>query len=209
MPASLENFKKVVLLLKELTESGPVALRVIRPFTPFAVDFDVHFRDDAVASAVNESGLSRKEFRDAIEDAEEVLASALQASPLNRAGDDGGEDEKITEQKVGYVREHFDIEDLRKRSWIKANTKSDVLLESGWDVSLKVIDEAQQPPGSKPVPVGLLALKGSRAQNPVALIMETDATELLLTTDRSDIKAMMQTLRRLDEALASAERSDD
>jgi hypothetical protein len=106
-----------------------------------------------------------------------------------------------------FLRETFDLEELRQRSWIKANAKSDVLLESGWDVSLKIVDEAQLPPNDKPVVTGLLALKGSRVQSPFA-IFGAESTELLLTTDRADIKAMMQTLRRLDEALVAAENGD-
>jgi hypothetical protein len=203
MPSSLEDFQKVVSSLAKLIEDGPVALRILRPYTPYSIDFDIHFRDKAVVAALDESGLSRKEFRDIVEEAEEVLASLIQGSPLSR-GEDEGEDEQLTEEKMKSLRASFDIEELNKRSWIKANAKSDVLLSSGWDVSLKLVDEAQLPPDDKPVVTGLLTIKGSRVQSPFA-IFGVESTELLLTTDRADVKAMMQTLRRLDEALAAAE----
>lgn len=205
MIVPLERFRGVAQRLSELVQDGPVALRVLRPYTPFSITFDVHFRDQAVASAVEELGLTRNEFQTAVTDIQEVLASLAQGVELDRsAGEEEEEDRETTQEKVRFVEGCFDIPSLRRRWWVKANAKNHLLFESGWDVSLKILDEAQRPPDDESVPAGLLALKGSRFSTPLA-IFDSANTELVLTVDREDIKAMMQTLRRLDEALVEAE----
>jgi len=209
MVVPVERFRSVAERLSALVNDGPVALRVLRPYTPFSITFDVHFRDQAVASAVDELGLTRNEFQSAVADIQEVLAALAQGVELDRtAGEEETEDREVTRQKIGCVEGCFDIPSLRRRWWVKANTKNHLLYESGWDVSLKLLDEAQRPPDDDPVPAGLLALKGSRFATPLA-IFDSGNTELILTVDREDIKAMMQTLRRLDEALVEAQQSGD
>jgi hypothetical protein len=180
---------------------------VLRPYTPFSITFDVHFRDQAVAAAVEDLGLSRSDFQEAILDIQEVLAALAQGIELDRTNDKDPEDQQTTDAKVQCAKECFDIDALQRRWWVKANTKTSLLFESGWDVSLKVLDEAQVPPEDRPVVAGLLALKGSRFSTPLAFL-DSDNTELLLTVDRQDIKAIMQTLRRLDEALVEAEHKE-
>jgi hypothetical protein len=209
MIVPLERFRDVAQRLSELVQDGPVALRVLRPFTPFSITFDVHFRDQAVASAVDGLGLTRNEFQAAVSDIQEVLASLAQGVELDRsAGEEGTEDRETTQEKIRFIEGCFDMPSLQRRWWVKANAKNQLLFESGWDVSLKVLDEAQRPPGDEPVPAGLLALKGSRFSTPLS-IFDSGNTELVLAVDREDIKAIMQTLRRLDEALTEAEQSDD
>jgi hypothetical protein len=209
MPVSLERYREVVPKLSLLVKDGPVALRVLRPYTPFSITFDVHFRDRAVAAAVEDLGLLRNDFQDAVVDIQEVLTALAQGVELDRSGEEpSAEDPETTKAKITCTKEHFDIDLLQRRWWVKANTKTSLLFESGWDVSLKLLDEAQRPPEDKPVPEGLLALKGSRFSSPLAFL-DSDNTELVLTVDREDIKAIMQTLRRLDEALVDAERKDD
>jgi hypothetical protein len=207
MIVPLERFRSVAQRLSALISDGPVALRVLRPYTPFSITFDVHFRDQALASAVDDLGLTRNEFQSAIADIQEVLAALAQGVELDRTTDEEGtEDRETTQEKIRCVEGCFDIPSIQRRWWMKANAKNHLLFESGWDVSLKVLDEAQRPPDDEPVPAGLLAIKGSRFATPLA-IFDSGNTELVLTVDREDIKAMMQTLRRLDEALIEAQRS--
>lgn len=201
MPVDQETFEKVARSLRGLVAEGPVALRVLRPYTPFAIDFDINFRDEAVAAAVEEVGLSRGEYRQAIEDIEQVIAALVQGTALER-GDDEQEDLAAVEEKKKCVQGLFDIQDLQKRAWIKETSKSDVLLDASWEVSLKQSDETKRPPNGEAIPVGLLALRGAALRNPFSILTGVDNTELLLTTDRSDLKALMETIRRLDEALA-------
>jgi hypothetical protein len=208
MPATLENFQKVAPRLASLVGDGPVALRVMRAFSPLIV-FDLHFRDQAVADAVDDLGLTRSAFRRAVSDLQEVLGALARDQDLDRASEkDDPEDKEVTKAKLETAREHFDVPDLRKRWWVKANTKNDLLMESGWDVSLKLLDEAERPPENQPVAVGLLGLKGSKFAGPLS-IFDSATHDLTVTVDREDIKAMRETLRRLDEALAEAAESGD
>jgi hypothetical protein len=204
VPVERGIFEKVAVSLRELVSSGPVALRVLRPYSPFAFDFDINFRDVAVARAVDALGLSRGEYREATEEVESILASVIQETEIQRAQGEE-EAEEITAAKVAFVERQFDVPELKRRAWIKETGKAQVLFEATWEVVLKQADETKAPPQDQPVPVGNLALRGASLRNPLALLTGAETTELQLTVDRSDLKALKETLRRLDEALERAE----
>jgi hypothetical protein len=208
MAVDLKTFEKVAASLRGLVKDGPVALRILRPFSPYALDFDIYFRDDAVASAVEASGLDRPTYRQAVENVEQVIASIIQGTTLPVEDDEDADDSEVVEAKKKCVQENFDVEELRKRAWVKETSKSDVLFETGWEVSIKQSDETKMPPSEVPVPIGQLLLKSAGLRNPFAMFTGADTTEMILTTDRSDLKAMMETIRRLDRALAAAEADD-
>jgi hypothetical protein len=184
--------------------SGPVALRVLRPYTPFSFDFDINFRDAPVARAIDTLGLTRAEYREATEEVELIIASVVQETDIQRAE---GEEEpaEVTAAKVGYVEQQFDIPELKRRAWIKETGKAQILFEATWEVVLKQADETKAPPQDRPVPVGHLALRGASLRNPLALLTGSETTELQLTVDRSDLKALKETLRRLNDALEEAD----
>jgi hypothetical protein len=200
----LDTFEKVASCLRDLAANGPVALRVVQPSTPSGVDFDIHFRDPEVISALEGIGVSRAEFREAMDDIEEVLSAAIQESSLSRRQENAkSEPSEVIEKKLEFVSSLFDLKDLRKRAWIKETSKAEVMLDAGWEVSVKTLDEARRPPNDQPVPFGLLAVTGSTVDNPLSALI--DKTDLLLVADRADVKALSETLRRLDDALAAAE----
>lgn len=204
MPAPLETFTAVARAASTLVADGPAALRVLRPYVPFPVVFDIHFRDKAVAAAVDDLDLSREDFQRAIVDLQEVLGSIVADTDIDRTTSEGEpEDEETTQAKITATREYFDVPALQRRWWAKLNAKTDVLVQTGWDVSLKLLDEVKRPPDDNPVPIGILNFKGSRLSTPLALL-ENENTELLITVDREDVKALTHALRRLDEALADA-----
>jgi hypothetical protein len=204
VPVERGTFEKVAASLRELVATGPVALRVLRPYSPFSFDFDINFRDVPVARAIDALGLTRGEYREATEEVEQVLASVVQETDIQRPE---GEDEpaELTAAKVAYVEQHFDIPELKRRAWIKETGKAQILFEATWEVVLKQADETKAPPEDRPVPVGHLALRGASLRNPLALLTGAETTELQMTVDRADLKALKETLRRLDEELDKAE----
>jgi hypothetical protein len=111
---------------------------------------------------------------------------------------DEPEDVDVAAAKLEVARQHFDIDELRRRRWLKTTSKTDTPAAVEWDVSSKFAEDSIPLPVGGPVPFALLRVV-AHARNP------QDPSHLhpdiVLTLDAEDISYFRASLLELKDAL--------
>jgi hypothetical protein len=167
----------------------------------------VQFELLAAATAANEiltqHGLDRRSFANAAADAADVIwavldeASEEQFVELRTNRDVYGadaDDASIAERKFHAVIEHFDIETLRRRYWVKNSAKASNVARFGWQVVESSLADDGVPPGGGSVRYGILRVIG----DPGPVFPDEQVT---LALDIEDVEYMLASLTRLRDAL--------
>jgi hypothetical protein len=176
------------------------------------VSISVLERHPQVVAFLDESGMDLGELREAIDDVVDVLQAAVSGvsedrfasirKDPDRQGDNESESEDDARSKFRLVASTFDLEDLRRRNWIKRTSKNHLLGELRWEVVVKRSDLELEAPTSEGVPYGLVKL---RSETPDRFSVFGDASaELTFAVDEEDVSYLIAALETLRADLLGA-----
>jgi hypothetical protein len=221
MTISLERFEAVASALSELADTGNAVVLVSRPYTPSLVQIEFDEQDSQVKKVIEQSGLDANDFEagtDAV--ARALTVSVEEYGPATLARQEANQNDnksEVTEEaradaskKLSIVAEHFDIEALRARAWLKKTTKHDILLDRSWEVVRKEADsDTNCPADGSLIPMGVLRLSSASLKSPIAFLTGDGVNDLIATVDRQDVRALIRILESLDSAMATAVKAGD
>lgn len=207
-------FERGIQALVGLREAGK--LRILArhsPRSPFQWEF--RERDELVGQTVQEFDITLAELRKVIDDLDDSLMAIVAGikedhfvqvrSDPNRWQDGEVEDPDIARRKFQLTSSHFDVDDLRRRMWIKRTSKNDVPSSLTWEVVSKQVDHDDRAPAGNQAVYATLRLEAETPGAPLAASVVGGATEIVMTLDREDVGYMIDSLSRLKHALDDSE----
>jgi hypothetical protein len=196
-------FRGGLSVLRQLQESNE--LRILMAVRG-SLQFEIREDRASVAQTLERADLTLVELRRVVLDVSDCLSAAIAGYSANefasvrgnasRFEDGEIEDPALATHKFQLATEQFDIEDLRRRAWIKETSPVRIARRLQWDVISKHATAAGLPPGNTPVRFGALRLVLDSA-----LGVARGQEEFVITVDREDIGFMMDSLQQLLRAL--------
>ncbi len=175
--------------------------------------FQFELTEEGSEELLTKCGLSLDDLRRVFFDIEDVLLAATRNVDVDRFArvrsdperweDRETEEAAVAIRKFNAVHDVFDVQELVRRIWLKANAKTAVPKRIDWEVAQKLGDEDTRPPGEdgRPVVFGVLRIGSEPAdfRNPFR-----EGTEIVVTVDEEDVAYMRDALNRLHRAMRNA-----
>jgi hypothetical protein len=160
----------------------------------------------------------RRDYSDSLWDITDVLAAAVTGTSedefLSVRGDrrrfaydeteedSETEDESIARRKLAAIVQTFDVEQLRRRRWLKATSKSPVFVGVEWESGIKNADSSDHP-GDGATAYGTVRLLAAPTQ-PAGVFGGYDGPiTVSVLTDLEDVRMMIDALRALELTLST------
>jgi hypothetical protein len=205
----LPLFQRGVRTILALIEARSLRLLVGGSVRRF--QFELH--EDSAEEALSSHEISRLDLGRVFFDLEDVLVANTSGadrehfirrrSDSKRFPDGEAEDPSVAGAKFDLVSRSFDIDGLARRVWIKSSAKTNVSRRFDWEVLIKCADsQAERPVGGKMVTATLrVASEPPDLDVPIRLTHQ----EVVMTVDTEDIDYMIDSLKRLKEAIEQAD----
>jgi hypothetical protein len=205
-----EAFARAVEVIEELRSAdairvlvGPAPVASLFSNGSRAVRFELRPDAEEADSAVEARGFNRVTFERVARDVAEILSALAQDLPEERVslgrrvlGEQGTQEpSEDVRWKLKYASEHFEIEELRERFWVKATSKHPLQQGFSWGINLRGDDAVRPAPTARPVPYAVLSLRtGPSAPGTRASVTYN---QVHMTVDREDVIALRDELDRL------------
>lgn len=172
-------------------------------FAAFPLQFELLAPTTTAAAILEAHNLDRESFERAAADAADVVWAILDGATeeqfldLRASEDVYGEDTdtvEVASRKYRAAAEHFDMEALRRRYWLKNNAKAATISRFGWQLAQSPLADEGSPPGGGSVSFGILQIIG----DPGPAFPDDTIT---LALDVEDVDYMVTSLTRLRDAL--------
>jgi hypothetical protein len=218
MYVSEELYAAVADAMNEWRQSG--AARLLVGPTAFRPALSAMFKDDHpdIIRFIEEQDISLSELRHALNDLVDVLGAEVVGVPDDRFAqirassdrlEDGSvEDAEVAIRKRRVASDRFDIEDFRRRAWLKETSKSQIVIELDWEVVAKHADEGEQSPDGRAAGFANLRLRAEPPENRSAAFPQIPA-EVVFMADHEDVDYLVAALSRLKEELEALRERDD
>jgi hypothetical protein len=204
----MEQFERGLEATQELLEAETLRLLVGSDLRRFQFEL----REPDAAETLTRHSLTLAEMKALFVDLEDILIAASKdiaverfarsRADASRFPDGEVEDPQNATKKYLSAQKVFSFSAIRSRVWLKSSAKIDLASRFDWEVGRKYADAERPRPDSGPVVFGTLRV----AAEPGGLRLPfTAPKELSLLLDAEDVAYMIDTLRRLQAAMAAAD----
>lgn len=203
-----ESFERAARCVQSLVELGVAKLLISNVFQRTIIQAVFDTNHDDYEPTLENCGLTRKLLTENLGDLSETLSAASSLVEPDEFGkivcEQRDEEELGPEdwaRRLILVREIFDVDDLRRRVWVKRTAKTEIPGNFEWDVSTKVVDDDYVRPGESPVPYAVIRIGTSAG---ISGVLSPNESSLTLSLDHEDVRHWIDVLERLDNALSDA-----
>lgn len=202
-------FRRGLAVLTALRESNELRILLAVRGT---LQFEIREERTAVSETLAAANLTYDELEGVVWDVSDCLNAAIVGvsedgfvtarTDTKRFSDGEVEDPEVARLKFRLATEIFDVDELRRRAWVKETSPVRIARRIQWDVLSKHATAVGLPPGNRAVRFGALRFVLDSAQGSLR-----DQAEFVITVDKEDVGFMIDTLNQLVRALDKEESS--